>query len=77
MKMIGSPDNDYSLINHGSIITEEEVARKSLTNCVEMVVDGETLQHLTARLDCWTGDLRISEIDFDEFLYDVNSPLSD
>ena len=77
MKMIGSPNNDYSLINHGSIITEEEVARKSLTNCVEMVVDGETLQHLTARLDCWTGDLRISEIDFDEFLYDVNSPLSD
>ncbi|KAE9367119.1 hypothetical protein N431DRAFT_548746 [Stipitochalara longipes BDJ] len=67
MKMIGSPNNDI-LKKHGSIMTEEEVAKRGLTSCVEMVVDGETLQHLTARLDWWTGGLRMSEIDFDDFM---------
>jgi hypothetical protein len=67
MKIIGSPNND-ALKKHGSIMTEEEVAKRGLTSCVEMVVDGETLQHLTARLDWWTGGVRMSEIDFDDFM---------
>lgn len=67
MKMIGSPNND-ALQKHGSIVTEEEVAERGLTSCVEMVVDGQTLQHLTACLDWWTGDLRMTEIDWDDFM---------
>lgn len=67
MQIIGTPNND-TLKKHGSIMTEDEVAKRGLTSCVEMVVDAATLQHLTARIDWWTGGLRESTMDFDDFM---------
>jgi hypothetical protein len=46
MKMLNSPDIDRVKL-HGAIVTTEEIAKKGLTSCIEMVVDAETLQHLT------------------------------
>jgi hypothetical protein len=72
MKMIGSLNND-TLKKHGSIVTEEEVAERGLTSCVEIVVDRQTLQYLTARLNWWTRGLRMTEIDWDDFMHAESS----
>jgi len=56
MKMLNSPDIDRVKL-HGAIVTAEEIAQKALTSCVEMVVDAETLQHLSIVLSDGSRDL--------------------
>lgn len=55
MKMLNSPDIDRVKL-HGAIVTAEEIAQKALTSCVEMVVDAETLQHLSIVLSDGSRD---------------------